>query len=237
VSEPLVIIGSGGYAQEVLWIVDDINARKPSWNFLGFIDQENLGRKGPTLYGRPVLGGYDVLAGLPPGTQFASGVGSPRIRQKVCEAAENRGLIPCTPLIHPTVVTARHVEIGHGTVIGAGSILAPYASIGRHCAINLHVTVGHDSKIRDYCVLSPGARVSGNAVLEQGVFMGTNATIYVDRHVGAGATVAANSFLLTNLGAGLSAIGIPAKVFSHASEAGTCAIQEIRQNAISRDRQ
>lgn len=233
--EPLVIIGSGGYAQEVLWIVDDINAIKPRWDFLGFIDQENLGRKVPTLYDRPVLGGYEAVAGLPAGTRFASGVGSPRIRRKVCEAAEARGLVPSAPLIHPTVVAARHVEVGPGTVVGAGSIIAPYANIGRHCAINLHVSVGHDSRIGDYCVLSPGVRISGDAVLEQGAFMGTNATIFLGRRLGAGASVGANSFLLTNLAAGLSAIGIPAKVFSDASDTGTCAVQEARQDA-ARDR-
>lgn len=228
--KPLVILGAGGYAQELLWIVDDVNAKAPTWDFLGFIDPANPGKAGQTHYDRPILGGYDALKKLPRGTHFACGVGTPDIRKKECDAAEQLGLTPAT-LVHPTVVVARHVEIGAGTAIGAGSICAPYARIGRHCAINLHVSVGHDAVVGDYCVLSPGARISGGARLEGAVFLGTNATVYLKRRVGQGASLGANSFLLSNLKARQSAIGVPARAFAVATGAGTCSVQEQRSQA------
>jgi sugar O-acyltransferase (sialic acid O-acetyltransferase NeuD family) len=223
--KPLVILGSGGYAQEILWIVDDINAITPTWDFLGFIDPGAPEKKGKSLYDRPVLGGFENAEGFPAELFFACGIGLPGARLKECAEAERRGWQPAT-LLHPSVIVAKHVEIGPGTVIGAGSILAPYVSIGRHCGINLHVTVGHNSSVGDYCVLSPGARISGAAVLEEQVFIGTNATVYLRRRVGAGASVGANSFLLTNLSAGRSAIGVPASPFAAATGAGICSAQE-----------
>ncbi len=224
--KPIVIIGAGGYAQELAWVIEDINAESPTWKCLGYIDPQNPERSS-TLYDLPILGGLED-ADLPADIWFACGIGDPKARAKECAAAESRGWTAAT-LVHPTVVKARHVEISPGTVIGAGSILAPYARIGRHCAINLHVTVGHNSVLSDFCVLSPGTRISGGAILEEGVFIGSNATVYLNRRVGAGASLGANSFLVTNLATGRSAIGNPAKAFGPATGAGICSAVEQRK--------
>ena len=233
--KPIVIIGAGGYAQEVLWVLDDINAITPTWDFLGFVDPGAPEKKGQLFYDRPILGGFDDAVDLPGDVCFACGIGTPTVRAKECAEAEKRGWQPVS-LLHPSVIAARHVEVGPGTVVGAGSILAPYARIGRHCAINLHVTVGHDSVLGDHCVLSPGARISGDVVLEDGVFVGTNATVYLGRRVGAGASLGANSFLVTNLAAGQSAIGIPASVFARSTGAGTCSSREILTSRQGKER-
>jgi sugar O-acyltransferase (sialic acid O-acetyltransferase NeuD family) len=222
---PIVIIGSGGYAQEVLWVIDDINSVQPTWDVLGFVDPGNPQRKGQHLYDRPILGGFDDVGDLPDKVFFACGIGAPAARRKECLAAEQLQWQPAT-LIHPSVIQAKYVEVGPGTVIGAGCILAPYAKIGRHCAINLQVTVGHDDRVADFCVLSPGVRLSGNVVLEDEVFIGTNAVVYLGRRVGAGASLGANSFLVTNLAAGLSALGNPASSFGKATGAGICSTRE-----------
>ena len=219
--KPLVILGAGGYAQEVLWVVDEINTSSPTWDFLGFVDPAKPQRKGSVLYDRPVLGGFDDVNHLPKDTCFVSGIGNPQDRMYECLRAEERGWTAAT-LVYPGVVIAKNVEIGPGTVIGAGCILAPYARIGRHCALNLNVVIGHNTLLGDFSVLSPGVCITGNAVLEERVFVGTNATVYLGRRLGAGSSLAANSFLLTDLPQGQSAIGVPAKVFARATGAGIC---------------
>jgi sugar O-acyltransferase (sialic acid O-acetyltransferase NeuD family) len=220
----LIILGAGGYAQEVLWVVDDINGKTPTWEFLGYIDPLAPGRKGQLHYDRPILGGWDDLP-EGDGICFACGIGSPAIRARDCAEAERRGLQPAT-LIHPSVILARHVEIGEGTVIGAGCILAPSAVLGRHCSLNLGATIGHNVRTGDFCVFSPGAQVLGNVQLGDRVFLGASATIYQGRKVGEGSIVGANSFLLNNLGANASVIGVPAIKFSVADGSGICTAQE-----------
>ena len=226
--KPLVILGTGGYGQEVLWIVDDLNAITPTWDFLGFIDPGEPQKRGQTYYDRPVLGGWDDLPNLAGDVFFACGIGAPKDRRKECAEAERRGLKPAT-LIHPSAVIARHVELGEGTLVGAGSIIAPYARLGRHCALNIHVGVGHNSRLGDFCVLSPAAQVLGAVILEDGVFMGTNATVFLGRRIGAGALIGANSFVVSNLAAGFSAIGVPATAFTPHEGAGICTAQESKQ--------
>jgi sugar O-acyltransferase (sialic acid O-acetyltransferase NeuD family) len=217
----LIILGSGGYAQELLWIVDDLNAVRPTWNLLGFIDPAMPFKKGLAHYDRPILGGWDDAPQPRKDLHFACGIWSAAVRRKECQKAEQLGYLPAS-LIHPSVIIARHVEVGEGTIVGAGCILAPYARTGRHCALNLQVALGHNSSIGDYCVISPGAHILESVVLDDEVFIGANATVYMRAHVGAGALVGANSFLLGNLASGESSIGVPASAFAHAvvAEAG-----------------
>ena len=52
----LVIIGAGGFAREVAWLIEDINKDKKQLDLIGFID-ENEANHGKVLNGYPVLGG------------------------------------------------------------------------------------------------------------------------------------------------------------------------------------
>ena len=232
----LIILGSGGYAQELLWIVDDLNAIRPTWNFMGFVDPGSPLKKGQIYYDRPILGGWDDAPDPSKETYFACGIGAPDIRKKECVEAERRGYKPAL-LVHPSIIIAKHVTIGEGTIVGAGCILAPYAEIGRHCAINLQVAIGHNSSIGDYSVISPAAQILGGAVLGEGVFIGANATVYLGRRVGSGAMVGASSFLLTDLAPHKSAIGVPASVFAQATGAGICTTQESKKRIVPEGKQ
>jgi hypothetical protein len=35
----IVIVGNGGFAKEIRWLIDRINKRSNEWNFLGFVDK------------------------------------------------------------------------------------------------------------------------------------------------------------------------------------------------------
>jgi len=208
----LIILGAGGYAQEVLWLVDDINAIAPRWDFLGFVDPMTQKKKGESHYDRPVLGSWNEVPNES-GIYFACGIGSPAGRASESNEAERRGYRPAT-LVHPSVVTARHVQIGEGSIVGAGCVLAPYAAVGRHCALNIGAIVGHNACVGDFCVLSPRSQLLGSARLDDQVFLGACATVYLGRKVGFGSVIGANSFVLRNIGTHSSVIGVPAITFS-----------------------
>jgi len=36
----LLIVGAGGFAREVAWLVDDINRANPTWELVGFLDRQ-----------------------------------------------------------------------------------------------------------------------------------------------------------------------------------------------------
>jgi sugar O-acyltransferase (sialic acid O-acetyltransferase NeuD family) len=208
----LVILGSGGHAKEILSALDDINAREPAFDFLGFVDPGSPDRKGRYVCDHPVIGGYEVAPELSSGIHFCCGIGDPFARMKECLAAESLGWKPAT-LIHPVTSIAASSRIGDGTFIGLGSIVGADAVVGVHCSINVHVAVGHDSSVGDYSVLSPGAKLLGGTEIGDLVLIGANAVVHVGRRVGRAAVLGAASFLVEDLAPDRSALGNPARPF------------------------
>ena len=205
----LVVLGAGGFAREVLWLVEDCNANDPMWNLLGFID-ENRELHGRTLCDVPVLGGIEWLKDKA-GIHLISGVGGNAVRRRFASLGAERGL-PFASLVHPDTRRSRFVEIGEGTVVCAGNILTTQVRIGRHVNINLDCTVGHDVVIEDFCNISPGVHVSGFVQLAEDVDVGTGAVLLPGRKVGRNTTIGAGAVVSTDLPANVVAVGIPAKV-------------------------
>ena len=56
----IVIIGAGDLGKEVVWLIEDINKRNPSYLILGFLDNdpEKIGKE---FYGYKVLGNDETL--------------------------------------------------------------------------------------------------------------------------------------------------------------------------------
>jgi sugar O-acyltransferase (sialic acid O-acetyltransferase NeuD family) len=208
--KPIVILGAGDYAKEIAWVIHDLNACTPEWKLLGFLDAP--GGMKATHCGLPVWHTYEEITNEFGPVFFACGIAKPAIRARECRQATDRGLRAAT-LLHPSVIQGPGVSIGEGSVISAGAVVGPDARVGRYCAINVQTTIGHDVLIEDFVVISPGARISGHVTLEEKAFVGANAVIQQGCRLGIGATLAAGSFLHTNLPAGQSAVGVPAKVF------------------------
>jgi serine O-acetyltransferase len=93
-------------------------------------------------------------------------------------------------------------EIGQGSYCGhrgVGVVITKRARVGRNCLIRAHVVIGGGSK--------PGAPVIGDNVL-----IGVGAKILGGVHVGDGAKIGANAVVITDVPAGSTAVGVPAKI-------------------------
>lgn len=209
--EGLVIIGCGGFAREVAWLVEQINMRTPQWELVGFLEKAPAHLHDSST-GYRILREPDDLPSITPGTHFVCGIGDPAIRRATSLHALSRGWIPAT-LIHPSAIVGARVSVGAGSIIGPYAILAPDCCIGEHCVINIHASAGHDCRIGDYCVLSPGARVGGWAAVGEGCMLGTNASIAPRTKLGRGSRLAMNSAIFANTENDLTLLGVPARQF------------------------
>jgi sugar O-acyltransferase (sialic acid O-acetyltransferase NeuD family) len=211
----LIIIGAGGFGCEALWVANEMNrvsARTNGWQIVGFCD-DNGDLAGSAIDGVKVLGTPDAVLGdlAAQGGYFHCAIGDNRQRRRLAELFEARGCSAAT-LLDPTVIIGPGVVVGTGCYVGAGTILAPHARIGRHVIINQHCTIGHDSIVEDFCQVSPGGRISGAVRLRTGASMGSNAVVMQGRTLGEHATLGAASFAVTDVPAGATAIGTPARV-------------------------
>ena len=190
----LYIIGSGGFGREVAWLVERINQEVPTWELVGFID-DNQSTWGTSCNGYQVVGGINVLNDIQHEVWVVCAVGAAKTRKKIVEKITHLEQVKFATLIDPTVICSSSVKIGEGSIVCAGSILTVDIDVRKHVIINLDCTLGHDDVIEDFVTIYPSVNVSGNVHVGTGTELGTGSKIIqgidISRDVilGAGAVV------------------------------------------------
>lgn len=202
----ICIVGAGGFAREVAWLIDEINEKKTEWEILGYIDEneENIGKE---LNGYKVIGNIDYLNTLKD-VYVVIAIGNGKIREKVENKIKNKKY---PILIHPTVIKSKYLSIGEGSIICAGNIITTNIKIGKHTIINLSCTVGHDVVLNDYTTILPDVNISGNVEIGKRTVVGTNAAIIQGINIGSDSMVGANATVTKEIPDFCTAVGSPAR--------------------------
>ena len=204
----LVILGGGATGIE---FADMVKFSAGPGVRIGIVDDDpSIGLSKWRQRGIPVLGPRSVLAEL--SAPFLVAVGETALLTELANAAGHAGLIPSTPVVHPSAVLAPGVKVGAGSVIYPQSALSTDVRLGRHCQVHLGVTLGHDVDVGSRCVITPGVNVSGGCRLGDEVFIGTGSALVPMVEVGAGTVIGAGSVVTGNLSSGVLAFGNPARV-------------------------
>lgn len=213
-TEPIVIVGAGGFGREVLDVVDAINALAPStvWDVAGVVDDSPSQANLALLARREVqfLGGTDVPLAWPEPVSYAIGIGSPRVRRLIADRFDAAQFRPAT-LVHPSVTHGFDVTVGHGAVLCAGVRLTTNISLGRHVHLNLNVTVGHDTTVGDFVSVNPLASISGDCTIESDVLIGVSGVVLNGLTVGKGSTVGGSACVVRDVAPDVVVKGIPAR--------------------------
>lgn len=208
--EDIVVYGAGGFAREVIHLLEIINNRNTKWNILGYID-DNIENQGKQINGYKVLGDRSWLEGLKQDINVVMGIGDPKTKKNITNHLLTYNHIHFPNIIHPDVYLSKYNRIGQGNIICEGNILTCNINIGNFVTINLNCTIGHDVQIDDYVTILPNASISGNVHLQEGVDFGTNATIIQGKTVGTYSIIGASSCITKDIPGHCTAVGIPAK--------------------------
>lgn len=207
--QDIVIFGSGGWAREVLGILEMINQQSPTWSILGFLD-DDVDKHGSLIADRPVLGGSDWLAGKAQ-MNVVIGIGSSVARKRIAESLGSRFDVNFPILKHPLAYVGPRVSLGEGTVLHAYSVATVDLSMGRHNLLNVGAMVSHGDQIADYVTIHPQCNVSGDVHLEEGVELGTGTDVIQGIRVGSYSIVGAGSVVVKPIEDRCVAVGAPAK--------------------------
>ena len=206
----IIIIGAGGFAREVSWLVDDINDAEEKWNLIGFID-ENPEVHGKKFNGYEVLGGLDYLE-CNTEIYYVCAIANVRARKEVVKRCDELGFKAAT-LIHPSVILSKkYNEIGMGCIICANSIITVNVKLCKHVIVNLDCTIGHDVIIEDFVTIYPSVNVSGNCTIGELVELGTGVQVIQGKSIGNNTKIGAGSVVIKDIEAECTAVGSPAKV-------------------------
>jgi sugar O-acyltransferase (sialic acid O-acetyltransferase NeuD family) len=212
--QPILLVGAGGFAREVIDVVDAINAAAPSpaWQIVGYVDDGATERNASLMEARriPSLGPTDAAAQLP-STPFVIGIGSPAARRRIAAKLEAFGHAAAAPLLHPTATAGYDVTLGDGSVVCAGVRLTTNIRIGRHVHLNLNSTVGHDCVMGDFVSVNPLGSISGDCTIQDDVLIGVGAVILNGIRVGTRATVGGAACVVRDVATGATVKGVPAR--------------------------
>lgn len=208
----LIIIGAGDFGREVAALVSNINEAKPEWNFLGFVD-DNL--TGSTVEGWPIIGQISCIYEMNPMPLVVIAIANTQSKKRVADQIEKYN-VPLATLIHPSVIVSGISEIGAGSIICAGTILAINTRMGKHTVLNLGCRIGHDTILKDYSSCMPGTNLAGKVVLEEGVYTGLNACVINGITIGAWSTIGAGAAVIQDIPDHSVAVGVPARVIKTA---------------------
>ena len=212
----IIVVGAGGFAREVRWLLEEIDAVDPTFEFVGYVvsDLKLLGAHdsrdevvGDTGWLRQNRNRFDGLA---------IGIGMPAARGRVAtELLSDYGADAFPPLIHPNVRFDRHsCRVGAGSLLCAGVTATVNVVFEPFALVNLDCTLGHESVVGRASVLNPSVNLSGGVTIGPGVLVGTGAQVLQYVSVGEGATIGAGAVVVKDVPAGVTVVGIPAKPFS-----------------------
>lgn len=210
----LVIVGAGGLGREAAWLVERINQVQPTWNLLGFVD-DNENIHGLVIVGYPVLGGCWWLKEQEDEIYVVCAIASSKVRRAVIKTLEG---VKFATLIDPSVIMSNRINISEGCIICAGTILTIDFIIGSHVIINVDCTIGHDAVLKNFVTLYPGVSISGNTILGECVELGTGSRIIQGLRVGDGTIVGAGAVVVKELPRECTAVGCPAKAIKFHEE-------------------
>lgn len=187
----MIIAGTGGLGLEILGMLIDNDYQ----NEIVFYD-ENPG--GPeNLFGKyRVIKKEEVLKNhfQQNGGDFITGIGNPRIREKVNERISALGGTLCS-------VVSKRAGVFQFNTIPSGTIIHPYVLISHHltmgegCALHAHSSIGHAARLGKYINIAPGVSIIGPIEIGDYTYIAAGAVILPHIRIGKNVVISAGAIV------------------------------------------
>jgi sugar O-acyltransferase (sialic acid O-acetyltransferase NeuD family) len=204
----VVIVGCGGHglvvADALLCAARAGSDVKP----IGFVDDDPA-QAGLLLLGLPVVGRIEQLSHVPhEGVVVAIGDNQTRHTIFNMLSSRNERFLVAR---HPTAIVADSATIGPGTMICAGAIVNPCASVGANVILNTGCSIDHHNEIGNHVHIAPGVHTGGTVRVGEGSLVGIGATIMPGLKIGSRSIVGAGAVVDEDVPSGVTVVGVPAR--------------------------
>lgn len=207
----LVIIGAGGSAPELVDIVEAMNAVRPTFTLLGFLD-DSPSKQGRSVGDLPVLGTTDMAAEMKDAL-FVLGIAHYRRPRCRADLAARLGLPHerFGTLIHPSANISNRATLGSGIMAGSFAMISPGATVGNHVFVAPYAHVSHDATAGDGATMAAGSMLCGGSKLGAGAYMGARSVLMDGVCVGDGAVVGIGAVVIRDVAPDAVVVGNPAR--------------------------
>lgn len=207
-ARPLLLLGAGGMAREVLAAV---RTMPTSWRPVGALDDDSS-RHGADLDGVPVLDGLDAVADHPD-VAVVLCVASPRRPGIRLALRERLGLADdrYATVVHPAASVPAGTELGVGSVFLACAVITTPLVVGAHVVAMPHVLITHDDEVADCVTFAGRAALAGGVRVGEGAYLGQGSMVRERCAIGPGAVIGMGAVVLDDVPAGEVWAGVPAR--------------------------
>jgi len=207
----LLIVGASGHGK----VVVEAASAMGRWNDIAFADDRfvELG----TWHGHPVVSSSSPDSSLL--ERFSDvivAIGKATTRLRLLSAFEAAGFIPAT-VIHPAATVSASATIGPGSVLLGGAVVNASASLGRGCIINTGASVDHDCMVGEGVHICPGAALAGDVTVGARSWISIGSSVIQGVNIADDVTVGAGGAVINDIGAGVTAVGVPARPLTRRS--------------------
>jgi sugar O-acyltransferase (sialic acid O-acetyltransferase NeuD family) len=195
------LLGAGGHAAVVLATLVDAG-----FEVVAVLDDHEKAW-GRELFGRRVDGPLSKArerAEVP----AIIGVGDNAARQRIAASLE----LDWLSLVHPRAYVHTSVAMAEGSVVFAGAVVQPRATIGAHAIVNTSASVDHDCVVGAFAHVGPGCHLCGEVSIGTGALLGVGAVARPGARVDEWATVGAGAAVVGTIPPRAIAVGVPARV-------------------------
>ena len=205
----IIIIGVGGFARELYWLIpQSVNVEK-GFQIKGFLDGDvKLSDESYEKLPMGLLGDVTTY-NFQEEDYLVCGIGTPDVREKIIRLAQERGG-KFISLVHRTAMLHGVKHLGEGIIIGPYAGVGDADEIGNHVVINTASHLGHDVRVGDYSCIMAHVNLMGGSTVGNRVFIGGSATILPHAKIGDDAVVGAGSVVLKSVKKGKKVFGNPA---------------------------
>ncbi|NLN39423.1 MAG: hypothetical protein GX155_07485 [Smithella sp.] len=207
----VIMLGSGGFAREVLDTIDAINHHaREHIAPIGFVYDGGSKDAGRLIHNIPVLGELSYLKQVDLSeVHLVASVGRSVWRKKMVEEARTMGG-KFINIIHPTVTLSKWAKLGEGVIIQRFSGINSDVVVGNFFVANAFASIGHDVVIGNYVHVNPYGSIAGGSKIGDDVFIGVKATVLTCT-VGDGAVIGSCALVTKDVPPNTMAKGIPAR--------------------------
>lgn len=208
----IVIIGAGGLAKEVAFLIDETNKQQKKWNILGYIveDEKKIGKKN----GKYTVYKTDYwLKNHKSELHVAFGIGDPKLNQKLSNSYKKNRNLHYPNIIHPNFVgDLERIKMSIGNIICAGNIFTTDIKLGSFNIFNHNCIIGHDAVIGNYNVINPSVILAGGVKIADRNLVCTHVKIIQCIKICSETKIGVGSIVMNNISKKGTYFGIPAKL-------------------------
>ncbi|MGV3083896.1 PglD-related sugar-binding protein [Enterococcus dispar] len=205
----IIIVGAGGLGRKIFACLNRINKIEPTWNVLGFID-DNSDAFNNVKIDSKIIGSISDYTRSSEREYLALALSDVNQKETISNLLLEKGGKFAT-IVSPEAILGDYVEIGEGSIVMTPYNIESGAKIGKFVTV-LGSTLALDGVIGDYSTTAGFANLT-NAKIGKKVYVASHVVLTENLTIGDDSIISVGSIVMKNVKAGTKVFGYPARVF------------------------